>query len=304
MLSTLDNFLNLYWIRPEVAVWRTLDVTLLRTLHFRQPIIDLGCGDGTFAFTLFNGKTNSLFDVYKTISDTSGFYRGDDIHTKHQIIKPKIIKKPNKKIQVGLDWKKSLLEKASTLKIYQKILQHDLCTPLPLKNNVFDTVFSNVFYWVDDIDTLLMEASRITKNQGKIILILPDSEFKKNLIYNLYKKKGHEWANFLDRGIYQNISKNCFTSQKWEKIFSNCGLAIDTHYNYLSPNLVKLWNLVSRPLSPYFIELANQVGPNKRKQIKSRVIKEMKPLLISILKEEIQLINEKNCFHLFVLNKK
>ena len=173
-----------------------------------------------------------------------------------------------------------------------------------VKNNVFDTVFSNVFYWVRDIEPLLMEASRITKTQGKIILILPDSQFKKNLIYNLYKKKGHEWANFLDRGIYQNISKNCFTSQKWEKIFSNCGLAIDTHYNYLSPNLVKLWNLISRPFSPYFIELANQVEPNKRKQIKLRVIKEMKPLLISILKEEIQLVNDKNCFHLFVLNKK
>ena len=52
----LKNFLNAYWIRPETAVWRTLDTMLLRKLEFIKPIIDIGCGDGLFIFTLFGLK--------------------------------------------------------------------------------------------------------------------------------------------------------------------------------------------------------------------------------------------------------
>jgi SAM-dependent methyltransferase len=301
--SILENFLNLYWIRPEVAIWRTLDVLLLKSINFQKPIIDLGCGDGSLAFTLFNGKTSSSFDIYRTISSTKGFYDGKDIHTSRNIIKPHIIKKPFKKIQVGLDHKQSLIEKASLLCIYEKVIKHDLEKPLPFANETFRTIFSNVFYWLNNIENILLESYRICKKNGKIILFLPDSEFKKHLIYTLYKKNGYEWAKILDRGIYQNIGKHCYTSNKWKNIFSKFNLSIDTHYNYLSPNLVKLWNVMTRPYSPYVIELSNQVRLSKRDEIKKRVTNELKPLLHSILKNEIKSVGKKNLFHLFVLKK-
>ena len=299
--SILESFLNFYWIRPEVAVWRTLDVILLRSINFYKPIIDLGCGDGSFAFTLFNGKTSNTFDIYKTISNTKGFYDDEDIHTHRKIIYPTITKKPIKQIQVGLDQKKSLIEKASTFHIYEKLIQHDLEKPLPFENAIFNTVFSNVFYWLHNIENVLSESSRICKKNGKIILFLPDSEFKKHLIYTLYKKHGYEWARILDRGIYQNIAKHSYTHHQWERIFSKLGLSVVLHYNYLSPNLVNLWNVITRPYSPYVIELANQVNITKRNDIKKRVIRELKPLLVSILNNEIKSIGTKNCFHFFVL---
>jgi len=301
-ISILENFLNLYWIRSEIAVWRTLDVMLLKSINLSEPIIDLGCGDGSFAFTLFDGKTTSNFDVYKTISNTRGFYDGKDIHTHRKIINPTIIKKPIKKIQVGLDHKISLIEKASAFDIYEKLIQHDLEKPLPFGNAVFNTVFSNVFYWIKNIENVLLESSRICKRNGRIVLFLPDSQFKKYLIYTMYKKHGYKWARILDRGIYRN-TKHCYTRRKWECIFSRLGLSIDLHYNYLSPNFVNLWNVITRPYSPYLIELANQVSTVKRNEVKKRAIKELKPLLVSILDNEIKSIGRGNCFHLFVLKK-
>lgn len=46
----LRRFLNAYWIRPESALWRALDVRSMKNFQFESPSLDLGCGDGTFSF--------------------------------------------------------------------------------------------------------------------------------------------------------------------------------------------------------------------------------------------------------------
>jgi len=69
----VQNFLNLYWLRPENAIWRTLDVLQMRDLEFRKPVIDIGCGDGTFSFTCFGGKVDYSYDVYRNMKTTRGF---------------------------------------------------------------------------------------------------------------------------------------------------------------------------------------------------------------------------------------
>jgi hypothetical protein len=95
--EVLKKFLNLYWIRPETAFWRTLDVLQMKSIKFKKPILDIGCGDGSFSFTNFGGKVDSSFDVYRTINDTSGFFSGVDIHDQNKSVKPKIIQKAKKR---------------------------------------------------------------------------------------------------------------------------------------------------------------------------------------------------------------
>ena len=97
----LQNFLNIHWIRPEVAMWRTLDSIQLKKIQFKKPMIDLGCGDGTFSFTNFKGKTGLDFDVYGTIKNTKGFFEGKDIQNQKSILKPTIIKKTNNTFDVA-----------------------------------------------------------------------------------------------------------------------------------------------------------------------------------------------------------
>ena len=55
MKEILKNFLNAYWLRPETALWRTLDVEAMRTFKGTSPSLDLGCGDGTFSFIRAGG---------------------------------------------------------------------------------------------------------------------------------------------------------------------------------------------------------------------------------------------------------
>ncbi len=55
MKNVLMKFLNAFWLRPETALWRTLDVESMRDFEFVSPSLDLGCGDGTFSFVRGGG---------------------------------------------------------------------------------------------------------------------------------------------------------------------------------------------------------------------------------------------------------
>jgi hypothetical protein len=86
----IKEFLNAYWLRPETAIWRTMDSNFLKGTKFESPMLDLGCGDRIFSFVNFGGKTDIDFDVYKTTNIKKKFLKGDD---NQSYITPKIIKK-------------------------------------------------------------------------------------------------------------------------------------------------------------------------------------------------------------------
>lgn len=298
----LKNFFNIYWLRPETAIWRTLDALQLRKIKFSKPIIDIGCGDGIFTFSALGGIIDANYDVYRTMRKTDKFFSGADIHDQTSNINPKIIKKPKISIDLGLDWKNNLLKKAEKLKIYQKLVKHDANNKLPIKENEFKTVFSNTFYWMDDIEHILRESKRICHDDGKIIIFVPDKKFQKSLIFSNYLSQGHIWAKMLDRGISSNI-KHCYTHKEWKTIFSKVGLKIDNHFNYGTEQLVKFWSIGLRPYSPFLIEMGNNLNLKIRTKIKKKLIRDLTPLLKSYVDFEMSQVGKNNCFHLFVLRK-
>ena len=156
--DSLNGLLNAYWIRPEAAIHRTLDILQMKNVVFKKPILDLGCGNGVFSFLFFGGKFNSDFDVYQWVPDTTNFIKGRDIYNQSTKYKPKILKKPKTKVDVGIDWKQSLLDNANKLGLYDKTVQHDLNKKLPFDDNSFSTIFSNDMFWINKIDDLLLQA--------------------------------------------------------------------------------------------------------------------------------------------------
>jgi len=298
----VENFLNFYWARPETVIWRSLDAIVLKQFEFSNPMLDIGCGDGSFSFTNFEGEVSHSFDSYKNMSNTEGFFDGKDIHDQFIGEKPQITKNPRMKIDTGIDWKENLLKKAKSLELYNKVIRHDANTTLPFEDNEFETIFSNTFYWLDDIEHIFKEAKRVCRDNGKIIVCVPDEKFKQSLIYTYFLENNQSWAKILDRGISSNI-KHCYSGKKWEEIFSNLNLKIENHVNYLSENLIRFWSIGLRPYSPYMIEMANKLKPEERIDIKKRMINEISPLIQSYVEYELSLINQKNCFHAFVLTK-
>ncbi len=298
----LKNFLNLYWLRPETAIWRTLDTLQIKNRPFQSPILDAGCGDGSFTFTHFLGQTSSSFDVYTTIKNTEKYFHGKDIHNQTSSVKPKIIKSANKKIDFGIDWKENLLDKAKNYKIYKKLVKHNLNKKFPFENDKFKTIFSNIIYWIDDPEFSLSETFRILDKNGEVILFLPDEKFRKHLIFNQYIKNNFKWAKILDRGIHDNV-KHCYSHNEWKKIFNNTGFKIKFHSTHLSNNLIKFWSIGLRPYSPFLIEMANKLEISEKVKIKKRLIEELYPLFRSYIDYELISPTKNNCFHMYVLTK-
>lgn len=297
-----ENFLNLYWLRPETVIWRSIDILKMKNIEFHKPILDLGCGDGTFSFVLHGGKANLDFDVFRSMDNTKNFFQGIDLFNHKKQIKPKIIKKPNLKIDVGIDAKNNLLSQASELKLYDKLLCHDLNKPIPLENQSFKTIFSNVFYWIKNIKQLFHESNRLLTDDGKLVICVPDIKFRENLIYNLFLSHGYKWAKSLDRGIYSNVI-HALPLPKWKKLFNETGFKIEFHQNYLSEKFIQFHNIGLRPYSPYIIEMSNNLSLEKRKEIKTKLILDLSPIIQSYVDYELNL-SKNNCFHLFVLTKK
>lgn len=295
----IKNFLNIYWLRPETAIWRSIDAIKLNKIPIVKPVLDMGCGDGTFSFTMLGGKLSQEFDIFQGILTTLGFFKGTDIYNKKKPIKSKILKSPKLTIDVGLDHKQNLLDQASNLKLYKKLVQHDLNKHLPFDDNFFNTIFSNVFYWIDDIEHLLLETKRILKKNGKLIILVPDISLKKNFLFEMFSKK-HYWVKALDRGIHSNV-KHSKSFDEWNKLFKNNGFSIDSHYNYLSKNLIHFHNIGMRPYSPYIIEMANELNSKKRIDIKNRLVREIFPIIKSYIDYDLE--SNAGCFHLFSLKK-
>ena len=64
--NILRNFMNAYWLRPETALWRSIDVEVMKNFEFESPSLDMGCGDGMFSFLRAGGSFDLNFDVFRS----------------------------------------------------------------------------------------------------------------------------------------------------------------------------------------------------------------------------------------------
>jgi len=77
-MNSLNNFLNVFWLRPETALWRSLDVEAMDRFNFKSPSLDLGCGDGIFSFIRAGGSFANDFDAFD-VANLDQFFENVDI---------------------------------------------------------------------------------------------------------------------------------------------------------------------------------------------------------------------------------
>ncbi|MFB2605609.1 methyltransferase type 11, partial [Rhizobium phaseoli] len=56
MTSVLEQLLSVFWLRPETAIWRYLDIEAMKSFEFEGRSLDFGCGDGLFSFIRAGGR--------------------------------------------------------------------------------------------------------------------------------------------------------------------------------------------------------------------------------------------------------
>ena len=263
--NNLKKYLNVFWIRPETALWRACDAEILSRIKFKQPSLDMGCGDGIFSFIFSGGEFSLDFDAYKSAKTNKKEFKNKkdiyDVYTKE--LKPKIKKNPKNKFSVGFDLKHNLLRKSKDLNLYDNLVQ-GTGDHLPFKDKTFNSIFSNVVYWIQDLDQVLSELNRILKKNGRLVITVPNNTFKDYLFcYHNYKKHERKCnkrrAKFfknLDRGRH-NTYYNCLSFNEWEKYFKKNNFKIVKSHNYLSKRLINFWDIGFRPFSPFLIRFSN-----------------------------------------------
>lgn len=297
----LKNQLNVNWLRPETALWRSIDSTLISKYEIKAPSLDLGCGNGIHSFITAGGNFSLDYDSYMN-TELNGFFEGNDIYdvcTRNDI-SSYITTESDYKFTYGLDHKNNLLDQARQLELYDNLILHDANKKLPFGKNEFETVFCNILYWLDSPEKSLQEIRRILKPGGVVLLHIPNIKFKDYCFTYHWKQD--------DSGLLKKLNRGRSESMQWEishEDFSNMaehlGFRIVEHTPYLSKLTLQIWDIGLRPISPYLIEMANKMSFDDRCHIKSGWIDTFYDLLKPLYTMDM---NDKDGgFHFYVLEK-
>jgi SAM-dependent methyltransferase len=310
MQAKFEQLLNAYWLRPETALWRALDIRAVDGFQFESPSIDIGCGDGLFSFIRAGGTMGPDFDAFKFLTNLDKFFDNVDIYDAFQkpLTSYEVLTKPLYSIDIGFDHKESLLNKASILNLYKETILGDASVKLPFENEKYKSIFSNIVYWLDEPFSVISEISRILHPQGKVCLLLPNETLPDYSFYNqLYIENGNpKWAFLekIDRGRFSNNIQQAKSKSEWENIFSQAGLKVVNHKNYLSKTTVQVWDIGLRPLFPVLKLMTDSIKPQEILLIKKQWIDTIRMFLEPLIEVDTEVVDgQEPAFHCYILEK-
>jgi len=304
-----DQLLNVYWLRPETALWRAIDINAMKEFSFRSPSLDLGCGDGIFSFIRAGGNFDSTFDAFQAVSNLESFFNKIDIYDIYKNdISPVITQQSQYRIDYAFDHKENLLKKAKSLGLHKEFIVGDANRTLPFNDNTFNSIFSNIIYWLDDPSLALGEIARILRPGGECCIMVPNITFIDfSFYYDLYiKQKDPRFAFLenLDRGRITDNIKHAKDEREWHRLIDKSGLKIVHHGMHLSKTTVQIWDIGMRPLFPVLYKMVSSMNTTLVQDIKKQWIETFS----LFLKPFIGLDGELNSdiqpgFHCFILGK-
>lgn len=307
--SYLSRLLNIHWLRPETALWRTFDCLLMEKYgNISGNSIDMGCGDGTMSYIMAGGAIED-YDVFMDVGQLRNYNAGVDIHDRN----PAFSLKTNDsnlryKYNWGVDHKAGLVNKARRFSgFYDTVAIYDLNNKLDFENGYFDSAFSNILYWLGDMDSVLSEWRRVLKDKAKLYLFVPTSSFKEKagLYYSAPHAGDRRYLNYLDRG-YSSLIHHCYNTAQWAVFFQRNGFVIADRHLYLTNPVMDIWNIGTRPIAPLIINMSNMMPDENRAIAKSEWVDYFTGFFRPIIEGEFERKVDENeaAFHFFVLEKK
>lgn len=309
MREVLNKFLKAYWLRPETALWRTLDVESMKNFEFVSPSLDLGCGDGTFSFIREGGIYDDSFDVFMDVDNLENFYNNVDVYDSYKNTNDIQVKEqPKYMIDIGLDHKRNLMNKAANLGLYHDFVEADANQKLPFEDESFQTIFSNIIYWLDDPEHAFSEIYRILRKGGRCCVMLPNISFiESSFYYSLYekgKRREFEFLKLIDRGRSTDTVKFAKSYKDWKKIIEDSGLVIEECIPHLSKTLIQIWDIGLRPIFPMLKKMTTQIDKDCLMEIKKEWIDLFQTIGMPIIENDRLLTQGKEfCFFCFILRK-
>lgn len=306
MKSYLEQLLRIHWLRPETALWRTFDCLLMEKYgDISGRSVDLGCGDGTMSFVMAGGVIDN-YDVFMDVGKLQDYNAGADIYNNNtEISLDTRMTDLRYSYELGIDHKDGLIDKAKRFSpFYKDNLVFDLNKKLPFEADYFDTSFSNILYWLDDMASTLSGWRRVIKKEGKLYVFVPNANFKEKawLYYSAPHADDNKYLNYFDRG-YNALIHHCYDTAQWTEIFRKNGFTVMDHHLYLTNPVMDIWNIGTRPIAPLLINMANHLSPESRESSKSEWIDYFSRFLTPLIEGEFErkVPESEAAFHFFVL---
>jgi SAM-dependent methyltransferase len=209
---------------------------------------------------------------------------------------------------VGGDHKQGLVDKAKRFALFYENNQLiDLDNSIPFEDGHFNSAFSNILYWLNDMDGTLLEWNRALKAKGKLFLFVPNANFKEKawLYYSAPHAGDKKYLNYFDRS-YSSLIHQCFDGDGWTRIFEKNGFNVVDHHLYLTNLVMDIWNIGTRPIVPVLIDMAGKLTLESRQEVKAGWIDYFTKFYQPIIEWEFdrKALEHDAAFHFFVLEKK
>jgi SAM-dependent methyltransferase len=298
----LKQHLNVYWLRPESALWDAIASYEINHLNIQGIDVDLGSGNGIFSFITAGGQFSELFDWFVQSNITEKDKNVFEYCDPKRFRKEFVTKKPDIPYRVAFDRSPAMLEQAKTLNWYEEYVQGDIAEKYPFEGDSLTMVFSNIIYWTPDPVPAMKELRRVLKRGGQIIICLPDPRFvdfcpsyKSHLEpFRWLKKLNRDRASCIAR--YYGIDDILLLAKKHD-------FDVVYHKEYLSKELLLFWDIGFRPLIRPLLKTVSYLNEAERREVKMDWVEQLLDDLAPIVEREIALDAPKG-FHLCVLEKK
>ncbi|MCX5788603.1 MAG: methyltransferase domain-containing protein [Elusimicrobia bacterium] len=299
----LKEHLNVWWLRPEQALWDAVASDVIAKEPVRSPSLDLGCGNGIYSFIQAGGSFGPGYDWFSNAT-ASGFRKNKDSYDVPLAVDPAdhIARKPRMRFDFAFDHKQNLLDQAARLGLYEKALCGDAQSRLPFADGSLATVFSNILYWLRDPAARFAEIGRVLRPGGRALLCLQDPRFKAICESYQWHRRRSELLRLLNRG--RDVCNLWTASLPEIKAFGRrAGLRLVGHEGYLSVPTLRFWDVGLRPIFPPLLTMTQRLSPAARAEVKALWIETALPVL-----EEMKRVDAKDPrprgYHFVVLERR
>lgn len=244
-----------YYYKPVSAFFRSfeLDEYASANVSFEHPVMDMGCGDGTFAAML---QEKGILDSVDIAID----YSGNDLS------------KVKKNVECSVS-------------------QAD-ARALPFKSDILKSVFANgVIAGVPpDVDLALKEVYRVLVEKGLFVLTVPTPRFSQNLVIpRMLRKVGALWLEkyYLTRVDRRLGRWRVLDEEIWVKKLQQANFHIEQVRYYFTPRQAFWYSL----LFPRFFQVFAFLKMLRMRWVRQVTARILEKLLRPIYKKEQPLAN-------------
>ncbi|MEN6301507.1 MAG: class I SAM-dependent methyltransferase [Armatimonadia bacterium] len=207
----LAETLRRYYEVPQYALWRAIELRKLSGCSFPEPVLDHGCGDGSFGELLFG--------------------HGKDI--------------------TGIDIDATLLPYARATGVYRDVLGADATRLPFADGTFASILSNCVMEHIPDDAAAVREMGRVLRPGGTAVMTVPSTQLRdglytyKQLLARGDKEHAEQYQREFDTRLHHY---HYHTVEEWRELFASANMQLETVVAYAPGPVVSLWDRIENYL--------------------------------------------------------